>query len=142
MVDGRRDAELVAAHLAGDSSGLAGIYDRYADPLYDTAAYMLHDRDEAGDVVQDVFVKAAEKLGQLRDPDKLKPWLFAILRHEVYRRTKRRQRVRPLDPATAAEVVAPNDTAADGLGTVDFEELARSVREAAAGLDARDQLVL
>ena len=142
MVDGRRDAELVAAHLAGDSIGLAGIYDRYADPLYDTAAYMLHDRDEAADVVQDVFVKAAEKLGQLRDPDKLKPWLFAVLRHEVYRRTKRRQRVRPLDPTTAAEVVAPNDTATDGLGTVDLEELARSVREAAAGLDARDQLVL
>ena len=142
MVDGRPDAELVAAHLAGDSVGLAGIYDRYADPLYDTAAYMLHDRDEAADVVQDVFVKAAEKLGQLRDPAKLKPWLFAILRHEVYRRTKRRQRVRPLDPATAAEVVAPDDTATAGLGTVDLEELARSVREAAAGLDARDQLVL
>src|SRR5262245_23280655 len=96
-VDGRPDAELVAAHLGG----LAGMYDRYADSLYDTAAYMLHDRDEAADVVQDVFVKAAEKLGQLRDPAKLKPWLFAILRHEVYRRTKRRQRVRPIDPATA-----------------------------------------
>ena len=141
-MDGRPDAELVAAHLAGESVGLAGIYDRYADPLYDTAAYMLHDRDEAADVVQDVFVKAAEKLGQLRDPDKLKPWLFAILRHEVYRRTKRRQRVRPIDPATAAEVVAPDDTAAAGLDTVDLEELAQSVREAAAGLDARDQLVL
>ena len=46
--------------IAGESIGLAGIYDRYADPLYDTA-YMLHDRDEAADVVQDVFVKAAEK---------------------------------------------------------------------------------
>ena len=142
LVDGRPDAALVAAHLAGDTVGLAGIYDRYADPLYDTAAYMLHDRDEAADVVQDVFVKAAEKLGQLRDPAKLKPWLFAILRHEVYRRTKRRQRVRPLDPAIAAEVVAPEDTAAAGLDAVDVEELARSVREAAAGLDARDQLVL
>ena len=141
-MDGRPDAELVAAHLAGDSVGLAGIYDRYADRLYDTAVYMLHDRDEAADVVQDVFVKAAEKLGQLRDPAKLKPWLFAILRHEVYRRTKRRQRVRPLDPAVAAEIVAPDDTATAGLDTVDVEELAHSVREAAAGLDARDQLVL
>ena len=43
---------------------------------------------------------------------------------------------------TVAEVVAPDDTAAAATTAVDAGELARSVREAAAGLDARDQLVL
>jgi DNA-directed RNA polymerase specialized sigma24 family protein len=39
-------------------------------------------------VLHDVILIAAERLGQLRDPDRLKPWLFAILRNEVYRRKK------------------------------------------------------
>jgi RNA polymerase sigma factor (sigma-70 family) len=86
------DANLVAGHLAGDPGALAGIYDRYADSLHDTAAAMLNDRSEAADVLQDVILVAAERLEQLRDPERLKPWLFAILRNEVYRRTKNRRR--------------------------------------------------
>lgn len=143
MNDGRTDSQLVAAHLAGDRAALAGIYDRYSAALYDTAAAMLRDRHEASDVMQDVFVMAAQKLGQLRDPDRLKPWLFAILRNEVFRRTKRRSRTRPTDFSGpgAADVVAPIDPDAEAA-TVAYAELAELVRSAAAGLDERDQLVL
>lgn len=143
MNDGRTDSQLVAAHLAGDRGALAGIYDRYSAALYDTAAAMLHDRHEAGDVMQDVFVMAAQKLGQLRDPERLKPWLFAILRNEVYRRTKRRSRTRPTDFSGqgVAEVAAPVDPAAEA-SSIAYAELAELVRSAAAGLDERDQLVL
>ncbi len=143
MNDGRTDSQLVAAHLAGDRGALAGIYDRYSPALYDTAAAMLNDRHEAGDAMQDVFVMAAQKLGQLRDPDRLKPWLFAILRNEVYRRTKRRGRSRPTDFSGpgAADVVAPLDPDAEAA-TVAYAELAELVRSAAEGLDERDQLVL
>lgn len=86
------DAQLVAGHLAGAPAALAGIYDRFADSLHDTAAAMLSNRDDAADVMQDVFLIAASKLDQLRDPERLKPWLFAILRNEVYRRTRQRKR--------------------------------------------------
>jgi RNA polymerase sigma factor (sigma-70 family) len=137
------DADLVAAHLRGDRAALAGIYDRYADALHDTAAAMLRDRHEAADVVQDVFLVGAERLGQLRDPSRLKPWLFAILRNEVYRRSRRRRRAVPTDFAApeVAEVAAPTDPTADGEALAGAE-LAELVRGAAAGLDERDQLVL
>lgn len=137
------DAALVSAHLSGDRGALASIYDRYASGLYDTAAAMLSDRHDAADMVQDVFCIAAERLGQLRDPDRLKPWLYAVLRNEVYRRTKRRRRATPTDfqSNTVPDVVAPSDPNADGA-SVAFAELASLVRAAAAGLDERDQLVL
>lgn len=143
MSDSRTDTKLVVAHLAGDPTALAGIYDRYANPLYDTAAAMLGDRHEAGDVMHDVFLVAAERLGQLREPERLKAWLFAVLRNEVYRRTKRRGRSRPTDFSApgGVEVVAALDTAAEGEQVV-YEELAAMVRGAASGLDERDQLVL
>jgi RNA polymerase sigma factor (sigma-70 family) len=90
--DGGIDAELVSSYLAGDRSALGSIYDRYGQSLFDTATAMTNSRDDASDMVQDVFVLAAERLSQLRDPSRLKPWLFAILRNEVYRRSRRRSR--------------------------------------------------
>ena len=136
------DADLVAAHLGGDRGALAGIYDRYADSLYDTAAAMLRDRQEAADVAQDVFVIAAERLDQLRDPDRLKPWLFAVLRNEVYRRTGMRRRSVATDfTDAAAEMYLPPDQP-DATEAIAHEELAVLVRDAASGLDPRDQLVL
>ena len=137
------DGALVAARVGGDQAALAAIYDRYADRLHDTAMAMLRDRDEAADAVQEVFLVAASKLGQLRDPERLKPWLFAVLRNDVYRRTKLRGRSRPTDFSLpeVGEVVAPTDPIAEGAG-VEHAELAALVRAAAAGLDERDQLVL
>ncbi len=57
---------------------------------------MLGNADDAADVVQDVFCVAAAKLGQLRERDRVKPWLYAIARHEVFRRSKRRRREAPV----------------------------------------------
>lgn len=137
------DAQLVTAYLSGDRNALASIYDLYAPGLYDTAAAMLSDRHDAADMVQDVFCIAAERLNQLRDPDRLKPWLYAVLRNEVYRRTKKRKRATPTDfqSETVPDVVAAFDPNAEGAA-VSYDELAELVRSAAAGLDERDRLVL
>ena len=78
------DAQLVSSYLGGDRGALAAIYDRYASGLYDTAAAMLSDRHDAADMVQDVFCIAAERLDQLREPERLKPVSYTHLRaHET-----------------------------------------------------------
>ncbi len=136
------DADLVAAHMGGDRSALAAIYDRYSDSLYDTAAAMTRNRHDAADVMQDVFVVAAQRLDQLRDPERLKPWLFAILRNEVYRRSGKAKRTVSTDfTDPVAEMSLPSQPAVEA-SDAEFEELAELVRGAAAGLDERDQLVL
>lgn len=133
------DAQLVAATLAGQREAFAAIYDRYGDALYDVAMSMLRDAHEAADAVQDVFVIAAERLHQLREPDRLRAWLFAVLRNDVYRRSDRRRRTRPT--AAIAELSVP--TVADDASTrLEYDDLARLVRDAAQGLDDRDRLVL
>jgi RNA polymerase sigma factor (sigma-70 family) len=137
------DARLVTDFLAGDKGALAAIYDRYAAGLYDTAAAMLSDRHDAADMVQDVFCIAAERLSQLREPDRLKPWLYSVLRHEVYRRTKKRKRATPVDfqDERTPDVASGYDPHAAGEA-VAHDELAALVRSAASGLDERDRLVL
>ncbi len=143
MPDARTDAELVTAYLAGDRGALAGMYDRFSPGLYDTAAAMLRDRHEAADLTHDVFLIAAERLAQLREPERLKPWLYAVLRNEVYRHTKKRGRALPTDFSAmgAPEVAAAIAPDAEGAA-ISAAELGELVRSAACGLDERDQLVL
>ena len=137
------DARLVTDFLSGDKSALAAIYDRYAPGLYDTARAMLSDSHDASDMVQDVFCIAAERLGQLREPERLKPWLYSVLRHEVYRRTKKRKRATPVDFQDEGTPDVPSGYDPHEAGeAIAHEELASLVRSAASGLDERDRLVL
>jgi DNA-directed RNA polymerase specialized sigma24 family protein len=111
--DARDDAELVRAATAGDRRAFAAIYDRYADRLYDFCWSVLRDRDEAADATQDAFLVAAERLGQLRDPERLRPWLYAAARSQALRRARARSRGAPEeemtelpDPASGPEQAA------------------------------------
>jgi RNA polymerase sigma factor (sigma-70 family) len=136
-VPGRTDAELAVAAAAGDRGAFAGIYDRYADRLHDFCVGMLRDRDAAADCVQDVFCTAATTLNQLREPDKLRPWLYAIARNEALRRIRARRREQPTDelPDAASADAGPDTLAARS-------ELANLIAEAAGGLSDRDRTVL
>jgi RNA polymerase sigma factor (sigma-70 family) len=131
------DAQLAGAAAAGDRDAFAGIYDRYVDRLHDFCVGMLRDRDAAADCVQDVFCTAAVQLPKLRDPDKLRPWLYAIARNEALRCIRQRRREQVVDelPETASRDAGPDTLAAR-------TELAALIAEAAGGLSDRDRSVL
>jgi RNA polymerase sigma factor (sigma-70 family) len=131
------DAELACAAAAGDRRAFAGIYDRYADRLYSFCIGMLADRDAAADCVQEVFCTAAAGLGQLHEPDKLRPWLYAIARNEAPRciRARRRELLSEEVPEMTSAEAGPETLAARN-------ELAELIAEAAGGLSDRDRSVL
>jgi RNA polymerase sigma factor (sigma-70 family) len=131
------DAELVAAAATGDRTAFAAIYDRYANRLHDFCVGMLRDRDAAADCVQDAFCTAATKLTQLRDADKLRPWLYSIARNEALRHQRERRREEPTDmlPELETTEAGPEVLAARS-------ELADLVAQAAGGLSERDQTIL
>jgi len=133
----RGDAELVAGLRAGDQRCLAGIYDRYADRLYDFCAGMLRDRDEAADAVQDTFLLVNARIGQLRDPERLRPWLYAIARSVALNRARARGRVRPTDA-----VIDTVDPAAGPERLAEQEALRRLVADVSDGLSEGDRAML
>ncbi|MGK2948161.1 MAG: sigma-70 family RNA polymerase sigma factor [Acidimicrobiales bacterium] len=131
------DAALVEAARGGDGTAWAGIYDRYADKLHDHCHRILRDRDEAADALHDAFIAASRNLHQLRDPARLRPWLYSICRHEALRRARQRSRVDltdEVDDMTGVEVDLDR-----GSRTEELQEL---VWAAAAGLSPRDQALL
>jgi RNA polymerase sigma factor (sigma-70 family) len=135
--DARDDAELVRAATAGDRGAFAAIYDRYADRLHDFCWSVLRDRDEAADATQDAFLVAAERLGQLRDPERLRPWLYAVARSQALRRVRARSRLAPEEDMTDLP-----DTATGPEQAAHHADLRELVWNAAAGLSERDRALL
>jgi RNA polymerase sigma factor (sigma-70 family) len=131
------DAELACAATAGDRAAFAAIYDRYADRLHDFCIGMVRDRDAAADCVQEVFCIVADRLSQLKDADKLRPWLYAIVRNEALRHIRQRGRERVFDQVPEAVSADPGP---DALAA--RTELADLIAEAAGGLSDRDRSVL
>ncbi|HXQ29773.1 MAG TPA: RNA polymerase sigma factor [Gemmatimonadales bacterium] len=70
--------------LAGDVELYGVLVHRYRDRYARYAARMLGSLDAAEDAVQDAFVRAYERLGQCREPDKFAGWFFLILRNRCF----------------------------------------------------------
>jgi RNA polymerase sigma-70 factor (ECF subfamily) len=105
----RPDADpLIAGLIAGDERAYAALYDRFGVRLYRTAFGIVRSRQNAEDVVQDVFLgvlKSRQRLGAVRD---LTAYLFTALRRAAGRSAQRRARGPVLseaavDAAAAAE---------------------------------------
>lgn len=99
----------------------------YYEGLYRFAYSLSRNPEEASDLTQDVFVIYARKGQNLRDPSKLKSWLFTSLYREFLRKRKRAQRFTLVDN----EILENQSSNATGVGT---QTDARLV------LDALDQL--
>jgi RNA polymerase sigma factor (sigma-70 family) len=75
-----RDSDIVALIVAGDPEGLAQAFDRYATPLFAYCSAQLRDPADAAAVVRDTFRMAASRLDGLREPERLRSWLYAVAR--------------------------------------------------------------
>ena len=122
------DREIVAAIAAGDPGGLAEAYDEYAESLYGYCHRMLGEPEDAANAVQDTFVIAAARLGDLRDPRKLRPWLYAVARNECRLRLYATE-------ADSDEADDMADPSADADDRPERAELRKLVRAALDGLN-------
>jgi RNA polymerase sigma-70 factor (ECF subfamily) len=123
--EGGEDAALVARALGGDRVAEAQIYRRHARALGNRAARLLGSRADAEDVVQETFVTALERLGDLRDPARLRPWLTRVTVTLAQKRLRKRRLLRWLG-LDRTESDLPLDAMADDAMPADRRaELAR-----------------
>ena len=69
---------MIAAILKGDQKAFKLLVDTYQLMVVNTCYAFVHDRDEAEDIAQDVFVQVFESLGRFRFESKLSTWLYRI----------------------------------------------------------------
>jgi RNA polymerase sigma factor (sigma-70 family) len=126
------DEELIARCLAGDQAAwndLVRNYSRYVFAIC-SQGYRLQGAD-AEDAFQDVFVRIYDRLGSLRNPEALRPWIAQMTRRVCLDRIAKGKREEPsdLDPASIE-------------GTIEELDEAFAVREALEELSEECQEVL
>lgn len=79
----------------GDKDSFDLLYQGYYLVLYRTALLILGNKEDAEDVLQDTFVSIYKNAKTLSDFEKLKPWIFSILKNTSYTSYKKRKREFP-----------------------------------------------
>lgn len=130
-------ADLVAALRHDRTSGFEALYREYAQRLYAYAATVMKDSTIAADATHDALIQAVTRIDQLRDPERLEPWLFAITRNECFKLLRTRSRV--VDDQEAVDMQSCLDDADAALAAAESQTL---VREALGTLSAADRDVL
>lgn len=108
------DEELVARVLRGDAMAFRELYGRHCRYVAGVVHRLMGDDADLEDIVQDTFVRAAERLGTLRTPSQVRPWLVTIavrLTHSRLTRRRRRSFIRQQLLGAAATVSDPRDRA-------------------------------
>lgn len=76
------DADLAVRARAGDRDAFAELYHRFAGTVHGVLLAAAP-RDEARDLVQEVFLLALRAIQHLQDPERVGPWLCTIARNRA-----------------------------------------------------------
>ncbi|GAA2073459.1 sigma-70 family RNA polymerase sigma factor [Actinomadura alba] len=136
-VDRLDDKSLALSLRGGDADALTQIYDTYAPWLYEYCHALLRDQTTAAYALHDSLIAATEHVGRLREPERLRSWLYALVRAECMR--LRDDPDRPADGYEAPEVEDPLINEADRIQREDTRQL---VHSALSGLTGRQREAL
>lgn len=112
-LDAATDSQLVGWLAEGRRDALSALYDRYAPMLLAIGLRFLADREEAEDVVHDVFVEAWRAAGQYdAGRGSVRAWLVTRMRSRAMDRRKSpgRSRAVSLEAAGFEWLAAPPDS--------------------------------
>jgi RNA polymerase sigma-70 factor (ECF subfamily) len=134
-----RDAPLVRAAVAGDPAAFDRLYRRHAGAVRRAVSDYERDADQQLDLVQETFLRAFARIGELRDPERFRPWLLQTARNFAIDHQRRRRR-QPLEALGVEQEVESDRATAHELA--ELRELAERLERGIATLSVRDATAL
>lgn len=89
-------ADLVERARQQDADAFAILVRRFERVVLSVAFDVTGDAHAANDIAQDAFIRAWERLGELREPARFGTWLCGIVRNLAIDRLRRKRRLEPL----------------------------------------------
>ncbi|HEU4998653.1 MAG TPA: RNA polymerase sigma factor SigM [Lapillicoccus sp.] len=105
----RTDADLIAAHCAGDPDAFGELFRRHRDRMWAVALRTCGDRELAADAVQDGFLAAFRRADSFRGDAAVTTWLHRIVVNACLDRLRRRRPTVPLPEYESLELADQRD---------------------------------
>ena len=100
-------AELIALARSGSPEAIGGLYRAHARSLFALAFRLTSSREDAEDVVHDVFLGLPEALRHYEEHGSAEAWLKRVTARVALTRLRSPHRSREVGPAELSEVAAP-----------------------------------
>jgi len=110
-VDREHETELASALLSGEDGAFDRFVEHFRAKVFSYSWLMCGQREDAEEIAQETLLKAFESFAQLRDPARVRAWIFRIAKNECL--MKRRKSVFAPDRELSLDEFLP---ASDGDG--------------------------
>lgn len=100
FVERDQEIEITRRLLAGDPEAFDRFVEHFRGKIFNYSWLMCGQRDDAEEVAQETLMNVFQNLSQLREPERVKPWVFRIAKNACL--TKRRRSL--FAPAPSQEV--------------------------------------
>ena len=126
------ESGLVERCRRGDAQAFARLVALHEGMVFNLAARLTGDPEEARDISQEVFLQVYRTLGRFEGRSSLKTWIYRIVVNHCHNRQRfwrrrRRDQGRPLEELTASDEARLAASGTDG--TNPYEQLQRRERE-------------
>ena len=111
----RTDQEALADELLavrcqlGEQAGFADLVERWHQPLWTYIRRVSGSDDVAAETLQDVWLRVLRGIARLREPARLRPWLFGIARRAVMDRLRDKYAEPEAVDAATVDLAAADD---------------------------------
>lgn len=110
----------IEAAAAGDDVAFARIVDAYHEDMRRVCVVMTRDEALAEDAVQSAWSIAWRKLGSLKDPERLRPWLVSVAVNQARDLLRKRRRTLELDLDASTVRITGGVDPATGVDSLDL----------------------
>ncbi|MBQ8763671.1 MAG: sigma-70 family RNA polymerase sigma factor [Clostridia bacterium] len=86
-------SKLINDAISGDNSAFEKLYQLTSKTAYQTASFLLKSREDIEDVLQNSYIKAYQKLPELKNPESFESWIKTIVENECKNYIKKEQRI-------------------------------------------------
>jgi RNA polymerase sigma-70 factor (ECF subfamily) len=113
--------------MAGDAAAFDTFVEHFRAKIFHYSWLMCGQRDDAEDVAQDTLLNVFQSLDQLREPERIRPWIFRIARNACLMK-RRRSVFAPVAELSLDDLMPSNHNFADWSGLPDRQLLQSETR--------------
>ena len=123
MLDRQAETELARQLLTGQPEAFDRFVEHFRAKIFQYSWLMCGQREDAEEVAQETLLKVFENCDRLREPERVRPWIFRIAKNACL--MKRRKSLFAPDRELSLEQFLPAKSESDGTVKIDIADWSR-----------------